>query len=48
MVLSGDLVGSAELLWESDTITVTIDKDWIRDMNGNQIESDFVFSFTTP
>ena len=31
-----------------DTITVTIDKDWIQDTNGVQMESDFVFTFTTP
>jgi hypothetical protein len=42
--LSGDLVGSAELLKTFETITVTVNKEWITDMNGNQMESDFVFS----
>jgi fibronectin type 3 domain-containing protein len=46
--LSGDLVGSAETLNNKDTITVTVEKEWIRDMNGIQMESDFVFTFTTP
>jgi hypothetical protein len=46
--LSGDLVGSAELLKTFETITVTVKKEWITDMNGIQMESDFVFSFTTP
>ena len=32
----------------ADTITVTIDKDWSQDTNGVQMESDFVFTFTTP
>jgi len=46
--LSGDLVGSAEQLKTKDTITVTVKKEWIQDIGGNQLESDFVFSFTTP
>ena len=46
--LSGDLVGSAEQLNNADTITVTLDKDWITDINGNPMEADFVFTFTTP
>ena len=31
-----------------DTLTVTIKKEWIKDLRGVQMESDFVFSFTTP
>ena len=46
--LSGNLVGSAEQLNSADTITVTLDKDWITDINGNPMEADFVFTFTTP
>ena len=30
---------------EEDNIEVTINKDWIRDANGNQMTSDFSFSF---
>jgi hypothetical protein len=45
-VISGDL--GPGLLSDSDTITVSIDKDWFRDMNGNFMEADFVFTFTTP
>ena len=46
--LSGNLVGSAEQLNACDDITVTVDKEWIEDANGIPMESDFVFSFTTP
>ena len=46
--LSGDLVRNPGALEDLDTITVTVKKEWIRDMNGIQMESDFVFTFTTP
>ena len=39
---------SASQLHDKDTITVTIDKDWIRDANGLYMEADYVFTFTTP
>jgi hypothetical protein len=48
ITLSGDLVGSAQQLNRVDNITVTVDKDWISDVNGNHMESDYVFTFTTP
>ena len=31
----------------SDTITVTVEKEWIRDANGNHINADYSYSFTT-
>lgn len=44
--ISGTLgVGSAEYLDENQTITIKIDKNWIRDINGNQMLSDYNFSF---
>ncbi len=46
--LTGSLVGSAEQLNACDEITVTVDKDWIRDANGVQMAADYVFTFTTP
>ena len=48
LVLSGVLVGSAETLNASDTITVTVHKEWLQDMNGNQMVLDYSWSFTTP
>jgi hypothetical protein len=45
--LSGNLVGSAETLNAVDTITVTVHKEWIQDVNGNQMAADYVFTFTT-
>ena len=48
VTLSGNLVGSAEQLNACDEITVTVDKEWIEDANGIRMESDFVFTFTTP
>ena len=47
LALSGNLVGSAETLNANDTITVTIHKEWIRDLNGNHIDTDYSYSFTT-
>lgn len=46
--LSGDLSYMGEQLKTKETITVTVKKEWIQDIGGNQMESDFVFSFTTP
>ena len=46
--LSGDLVRNPGALEDLDTITVTVKKEWIRDMNGIQMDADFVFTFTTP
>ena len=43
----GNLVGSAETLNANDTITVTIHKEWFRDMNGNYMNADYSYSFTT-
>ena len=53
LTLTGNLLGpligqGAEELRPNDTITVTVDKDWIRDVNGVQMEADYVFTFTTP
>lgn len=40
------LIGGAELLAPNQTITLTINKEWIRDANGgNHLASDYVFSF---
>ena len=46
-VLSGSLVGSAETLNASDTITVTVHKEWILDVNGNPMDDDYTFTYTT-
>ncbi len=35
LAISGTIVGSAETLNGSDTITVTVHKEWIQDVNGN-------------
>ena len=45
--LSGSIVGSAEILNASDTITVTVNKEWIQDANGNPMDADYTFTFTT-
>ncbi len=45
--LSGNLVGSAETLNTSDTITVTVHKEWIQDANGNPMDADYSYTFTT-
>ncbi|MBH97172.1 MAG: hypothetical protein CMM56_01835 [Rhodospirillaceae bacterium] len=44
---TGNFAGSAETLNSNDTITVTIHKEWVRDINGNQMNSDYSYSFTT-
>jgi len=45
-VLSLSTMGSAERLdANQNNIEVSINKDWIRDANGNQMTSDFSFSF---
>ena len=46
-VLSGSLVGSAETLNASDTITVSVHKEWILDVNGNPMDDDYTFTYTT-
>ena len=45
--LSGSIVGSAETLNASDTITVKVHKEWIQDANGNPMDADYTFTFTT-
>ena len=45
--LSGSIVGSAETLNASDTITVTVHKEWIQDANGNPMDADYSYTFTT-
>ena len=45
LTISGTMLGSAELLDEDQTITINIDKNWIRDINGNHMVSDYGFSF---
>ena len=45
--LSGSIVGSAETLNASDTITVTVHKEWIQDANGNPMDADYTFTFKT-
>ena len=47
LALSGSIVGSAETLNGSDTITVTVHKEWIQDVNGNQMAADYTYTFTT-
>ena len=46
LALSGSIVGSAETLNASDTITVTVHKEWIRDVNGNPMDADYTYTFT--
>jgi len=50
VTLSGDMFGDNDGVGLSarDTLTVTVDKDWIRDKNGIQMAADYVFTFTTP
>ena len=47
LALSGAIVGSAETLNSSDTITVTVHKEWIQDANGNLMDADYTYTFTT-
>jgi hypothetical protein len=47
LAISGSIVGSAETLNASDTITVTVHKEWIQDANGNSMDADYTFTFTT-
>ena len=47
LALSGSIVGSAETLKASDTITVTVHKEWIQDVNGNPMAADYTYTFTT-
>jgi hypothetical protein len=46
LALSGNIVGSAETLNASDTITVTVHKEWIQDVNGNPMAADYTYTFT--
>jgi hypothetical protein len=46
LALSGSIVGSAETLNGSDTITVTVHKEWIQDVNGNPMAADYTYTFT--
>jgi hypothetical protein len=45
--VSGNLREIQQTLNANDTITVTIHKEWIRDVNGNHINADYSYSFTT-
>jgi len=45
--ISGSIVGSAETLNASDSITVTVHKEWIQDINGNPLDADYTYTFTT-
>ena len=47
LTASGSIVGSAETLNASDTITVTVHKEWIQDANGNPMDADYTFTFKT-
>jgi len=47
LAISGSIVGSVETLNASDTITVTVHKEWIQDVNGNPMDADYTFTFTT-
>ena len=47
LAISGTIVGSAETLNGSDTITVTVHKEWIQDVNGNPMAADYTYTFTT-
>ena len=47
LALSGSIVGSVETLNASDAITVTVHKEWIQDANGNPMDADYTFTFTT-
>ena len=46
VTISGTIVGSAETLNGSDTITVTVHKEWIQDVNGNPMAADYTYTFT--
>lgn len=45
LTISGSMLGSAELLDANQTVNVTVDADWIRDVNGFQMTTDYTFSF---
>ena len=47
LAISGSIVGSAETLNASDSITVTVHKEWIQDINGNPLDADYTYTFTT-
>jgi len=45
LTLGASAIGSAELYDANQTVTVTIDSSYIRDVNGVQMEGDYVFQF---
>ena len=46
--VAGDLFGPGGTFDASDTIiTITVHKEWIQDVNGNQMDTDYIFTFTT-
>ena len=47
LAISGSIVGSAETLNASDSITVTVHKEWIQDVNGNPLDANYSYTFTT-
>ena len=47
LAISGSIVGSAETLNASDTVTVTVHKECIQDVNGNPLDANYSYTFTT-
>ena len=46
LTISGSMMGSAELFGANQSVTATVNKAVIRDVNGNVMESDYEFTFT--
>ena len=46
LTASGSMMGSAESFQPNQTVTVKVNKDYIRDVNGNQLAEDYEFTFT--
>ena len=40
-------LSDANLENASDTITVTVHKEWIQDVNGNPLDANYSYTFTT-
>ena len=45
--VAGYLNGSGGAFIPSSTITVTVHKEWIQDIHGNQMDADYTFTFTS-
>ena len=46
LTISGSMMGSAELFGANQSVTATVNKAVIRDVNGNVMETDYEFTFT--